>query len=117
MVRKAESGKDGVHGVRRIAADAGSPIKQPLVRAVVGGYVSDMDWRSRITIHPDIRGGKPCLRGMRLAVADVLEYLASGMSESDIVRDFPELERDDIRACLLYAAERERTFTIVPPAA
>jgi uncharacterized protein (DUF433 family) len=54
---------------------------------------------------------------MRIAVVDVLEYLASGMSDSDIIRDFPELELDDIRACLLFAAERERTFTSASPAA
>ncbi len=76
-----------------------------------------MDWRSRITVLPDVRGGKPCIRGMRIAVVDVLEYLASGMSDSDIIRDFPELEPDDIRACLLFAAERERTFTSTSPAA
>lgn len=76
-----------------------------------------MDWRSRITIHPDRRSGKPCIRDMRIAVADVLEYLASGMGEADIVRDFPELEIEDIRACLAFAAERERNFSIAPPAA
>ena len=54
---------------------------------------------------------------MRIAVADVLEYLASGMGEADIVRDFPELEIEDIRACLAFAAERERNFSIAPPAA
>jgi len=54
---------------------------------------------------------------MRISVSDVLEYLASGMSESDIVRDFPELEPADVRACLLFAADRERTFSAAPPAA
>ncbi len=76
-----------------------------------------MDWRSRITIHPDRRSGKPCIRDMRIAVVDVLEYLASGMTEAEIVRDFPELELEDIRACLAFAAERERNFSIAPPAA
>ena len=57
------------------------------------------------------------MRGMRIAVADVLEYLASGMSVAEIVRDFPELEPDDIRACLIFAAERERTFSASQPAA
>jgi uncharacterized protein (DUF433 family) len=76
-----------------------------------------MDWRSRITVQPDVRGGKPVIRGMRIAVSDVLEYLASGMTEADIVRDFPELEFDDVRACLLFAAERERTFSSASPAA
>ena len=63
-----------------------------------------MEWRSRITIHPDQRSGKPCIRDMRITVADVLEYLASGMGEADIVRDFPELEIEDVRACLAFAA-------------
>ena len=76
-----------------------------------------MDWRTRITVQPEIRGGRPCVRGMRISVSDVLEYLASGMSESDIVRDFPELEPADVRACLLFAADRELTFSAAPPAA
>jgi hypothetical protein len=76
-----------------------------------------MDWRSRITIHPDRRGGKPCVRDMRITVYDVLEYLASGMSEDEILHDFPDLERDDLKACLLFAAERERRMVNDPPAA
>jgi uncharacterized protein (DUF433 family) len=62
----------------------------------------------RITIDPNVRFGKPCVRGTRIAVGDVLGYLAGGMSEDQIVRDFPQLTRDDIRACLAYGAERER---------
>jgi uncharacterized protein (DUF433 family) len=62
----------------------------------------------RITIDPNVRFGKPCVRGTRIAVGDVLGYLAGGMSEDQIVRDFPQLTQDDIRACLAYAAERER---------
>jgi uncharacterized protein (DUF433 family) len=62
----------------------------------------------RITIDPNVRFGKPCVRGTRIAVGDVLGYLAGGMSEDQIVRDFLQLTRDDIRACLAYAAERER---------
>jgi uncharacterized protein (DUF433 family) len=65
------------------------------------------DWRSRITIEPGKRGGKPCIRGLRMTVYDVLEYLASGMSEDEILADFPDLERADIRAALTFAAERE----------
>jgi uncharacterized protein (DUF433 family) len=76
-----------------------------------------MDWRSRITIHPDRRSGKPCVRDMRITVYGVLEYLASGMSEDEILHDFPDLERGDIRACLLFAAERERRMVNDPPAA
>ena len=65
------------------------------------------DWRARITIEPGKRGGKPCIRGLRMTVYDILEYLASGMSEDEILADFPSLEREDIRAALAFAAERE----------
>jgi len=67
-----------------------------------------MDYRKIITIEPGKRGGQPCIRGMRLAVSDVLSYLASGMSEAEIMEDFPELTSEDIRACLAFAADRER---------
>jgi len=75
-----------------------------------------MDYHHLITIEPGKRGGKPCIRGMRITVYDVLEYLASGMSEDDILRDFPDLTREDIRACLAFAAERERKLLAIPPA-
>lgn len=74
-----------------------------------------MDYHHVITIEPGKRGGKPCIRGMRITVYDVLEYLASGMSEEEIVRDFPDLTREDIRACLAFAAERERRLLLIPP--
>jgi uncharacterized protein (DUF433 family) len=67
-----------------------------------------MDYRERIAIDPQIRFGKPCVRGTRITVGDVLSYLASGMSEDAIPVDFPQLERADIRACLAFAAEHER---------
>ena len=67
-----------------------------------------MDYRERITVEPDKRGGKPCIRGLRITVYDVLEYLASGMTEDEILADFPDLPREDIRAVLLFAADRER---------
>ena len=67
-----------------------------------------MDYRSIITIEPGKRGGKPCIRGLRITVYDVLDYLASGMTEAEILGDFPELTTDDIRACLAFAADRER---------
>lgn len=66
-----------------------------------------MDYLSWIVITPEIRFGKPCIRGTRITVGDVLSYLASGTSEPDILADFPQLTRDDIRACLAFAAERE----------
>ncbi|MBI3911789.1 MAG: DUF433 domain-containing protein [Armatimonadetes bacterium] len=67
-----------------------------------------MDYRMRITIEPGKRGGKPCIRGLRITVYDILEYLASGMSEQEILADFPDLTIEDIRACLAFAADRER---------
>lgn len=75
-----------------------------------------MDFRDRISIDPAVRGGKPCIRGLRITVYDVLEYLAGGMSESDIVRDFPDLTVDDVRACLAFAADRERRLATFPAA-
>ena len=74
-----------------------------------------MDYHRVITIDPAKCGGKPCIRGMRITVYDVLDYLASGMSEDQIVRDFPDLTREDIRACLAFAADRERKLVSVPP--
>ncbi len=74
-----------------------------------------MDYRTLITIEPGKRGGKPCIRGLRITVYDVLEYLASGMSEDEILSDFPDLTRDDIRACLAFAADRERRLLEIPP--
>lgn len=70
--------------------------------------MASMDYSQIITIEPGKRGGKPCIRGMRITVYDVLEYLASGMSEDEILSDFPDLTREDIRACLQFAADRER---------
>lgn len=67
-----------------------------------------MDNRHIITIEPGKRSGKPCIRGLRITVYDVLSYVASGMSEDDILKDFLYLTRDDIRACLAFAAEREQ---------
>lgn len=76
-----------------------------------------MDYRQIITIEPGKRGGKPCIRGLRITVYDVLEYLAGGMSEAEILADFPDLTAADIRACLAFAADRERRMVSVPPAA
>jgi uncharacterized protein (DUF433 family) len=76
-----------------------------------------MDYRKIITIEAGKRSGKPCIRGMRITVGDVLGYLAAGMSHSEILADFDELTEEDILACLAYAADRERLTTILPPAA
>jgi len=72
-----------------------------------------MEYQHLITIEPGKRGGKPCIRGLRITVSDVLDYLASGMSEDEILKDFPDLTRDDIRACLSFAADRERRLLAV----
>jgi uncharacterized protein (DUF433 family) len=75
-----------------------------------------MDYRDIITIEEGKRGGKPCIRGLRITVYDVLDYLAGGMSEDAILADFPDLTRDDIRACLAFAADRERRLFSAPAA-
>ena len=75
-----------------------------------------MEYSKIITIDPGRRGGKPCIRDLRITVYDVLEYLASGMSEEEILADFPDLEREDIRASLAFAADRERRLVSLPPA-
>ena len=67
-----------------------------------------MDYSQIIVIEPGKRSGKPCIRGLRITVSDVLDYLASGMTEDEIIADFPELTSEDIRACLAFAADRER---------
>jgi uncharacterized protein (DUF433 family) len=71
-----------------------------------------MSYSDIITMEPGKRGGKPCIRGLRITVYDVLEYLASGMSNADVLREFPYLTEEDIRACLAYAADRERKAEI-----
>ena len=70
-----------------------------------------MGYREIITVEPGKRGGRPCIRGLRITVYDVLGWLASGMTEQEILADHPDLTSDDIRACLAYAAERERRVT------
>ena len=76
--------------------------------AAIHGYFAEMNYEGIITIEPDKRSGKPCIRGLRITVYDVLEYLASGMTEDEILADFSELTREDIKACLAFAADRER---------
>ncbi len=73
-----------------------------------------MDYRKIITIEPGKRGGKPCIRGLRITVYDILEYLASGMTEAQILEDFPDLTSEDVRACLAFAADRERRLFDLP---
>ena len=76
-----------------------------------------MDYRDYITIEPNKRGGKPCVRGLRITVYEVLEYLASGMTDAEILEDFPDLTSDDLKACIAFAADRERRLMDVPVAA
>jgi uncharacterized protein (DUF433 family) len=73
-----------------------------------------MDYSKIITIEPCKMGGKPCIRGLRITVYDILDYLASGMTEHEILHDFPDLTREDIRACLAFAADRERRLAGIP---
>ena len=74
-----------------------------------------MDYKNIITIEPGKRGGKPCIRGMRITVYDILEYLASGMTEQEILNDFPYLTKEDILASLSFAAARERFMVAIQP--
>ena len=73
-----------------------------------------MDYSKIITIEPGKRSGKPCIRGLRMTVTDVLEYLAGGMTEEEILAEFPDLTAEDIRACLAFAADRERKLATLP---
>lgn len=73
------------------------------------------DLRELITINPDIRGGKPCIRGTRITVYDILEYMAGGMSEAEILADFPSLQPEHLRAVLMFAAQRERRLSMGIP--
>jgi len=72
-----------------------------------------IDYKNIITLEPDKRGGKPCIRGLRITVYDVLSYLAAGMTIDEIISDFPSLTRDDILACLSYAADREHHTMLI----
>jgi len=79
-----------------------------------GEHMETENWRSLITVEPGKRGGRPCVRSMRITVGDVLSYLAAGMTTEEILDDFPYLTAEDIRACLSFAAERERVTVLVP---
>ena len=95
MLTSAECSEAGI-GARVI----GSPL--------AFAYNRVMNWQERISVNPAVRSGKPCIKGTRITVYDVLEYLAGGMSEGEILGDFPDLTREDIRASLAFAAARER---------
>ena len=85
-----------------------------LIFAPSWARLCNMAYQNRITIDPAKRGGKPCIRGLRITVYDILEYLASGMTEQAIIQDFPDLTREDILACLEFAADRERKLVSLP---
>jgi len=70
-----------------------------------------MSWEDRIFVDAAVRSGKPCIKGTRITVYDVLEYMAGGMAEDEILRDFPDLSTEDLRACLAFAAARERRLS------
>lgn len=76
-----------------------------------------MNYRDYITVEANKRGGKPCVRGLRITVYEVLEYLASDMTEEEILDDFPDLTRQDLKACIAFAADRERRLMIAPAVA
>jgi len=98
-------GRNRVEGRVRNNGRAYSLPRRPRLRKL---WLMDSDLLHRITIDSGKRSGKPCIRGLRITVSDVLEYLASGMTEAEILADFPELTTTDVRACLAFAAERER---------
>ena len=75
-------------------------------------YPHCMPWEDRITIEPGVRSGKPCIRGTRITVYDILEYMAGGMTDAQILEDFPSLSLEDLRACLAFAAARERRLAV-----
>ena len=80
----------------------------------VGLLSCAVDYREIITIEPGKRSGKPCIRGIRMTVTDVLEYLAGGMTSEELLAEFPDLTVEDIRACLAFAADRERRLATLP---
>jgi uncharacterized protein (DUF433 family) len=82
--------------------------------AAMAIYLFSMDYRERIAIDSRIRSGKPCIRGTRIAVADIFDYLGGGMSIAEVLEDFPDLVAEDIQACFSFAAEQDRRFSFVP---
>ena len=111
-----EGAREGRAQMGLPAAEQYSDTGSPLTDFIEAPRIRPMDYRQRIVIDPEIRFGKPIVRGTRISVGDVLSYLASGMSEDQVLADFPVLTRDDIRACLAFAAERERTLRSNPAA-
>ena len=103
-------------GVASASLTADDPVGIALTPTTPRASFRVMDYARLITIDPDKRGGKPCIRGLRMTVQDVLDYLASGMTAEQIVSDFPDLTAEDVRACLAFAADRERRLWVIPAA-
>lgn len=101
---------------RATSARATISLRQNLAIAHRLRYDNRMNYQDRITIEPDKRGGKPCIRGLRITVYDILDYLAGGMSIEEILEDFPDLTREDILASIAFAADRERRLFTHPAA-
>ena len=113
--RVYDAGSTPAARVRELQAAYGPPPEAAAAEpAHTEAGSSEMGYSERITIQPGKRGGRPCVRGLRITVYDVLGYLAAGMSEDDILADFPDLERADVRACLAFAADQERRVVRVP---
>jgi uncharacterized protein (DUF433 family) len=100
---------------RRVQAEPGPKRSEFLTGPSCPSTLWSMDYQHLITIEAGKRSGKPCIRGLRITVSDVLDYLASGMSDDEVLRDFPDLTREDIRACLAFAADRERRLIATGP--
>lgn len=90
------------------------PVGRGFALTSVFVIIHPMDYMKIITIEPGKRSGKPCIRGTRMTVTDVLEYLAGGMTEEEILAEFPDLTAEDIKACLAFAADRERKLATLP---
>jgi len=97
----------------RILSLESSAINEILDSRTRGNYLSNMKYQERITIDSCIRSGKPCIRGTRIAVADVFDYLGGGMTVPEILDDFPDLAPEDIQACFAFAADRDRRLNFV----
>src|SRR3989475_7324428 len=97
---------------RETVSGPGRSSGSPAGLSLCEGFLMNEQWRSRITIEPGKRGGRPCIRGMRITVYDVLSYLAAGMTVAEVLHDFPYLTQEDIQACFAFAAERERSMLV-----
>lgn len=96
------------NAARRAEIESNQPTAVPTGSPSMELYTERVDYRSIITMEPGKRSGKPCIRGMRVTVSDVLDYLAAGLTPQEIVKELPYLTEEDIRACLAFAADRER---------